>query len=246
MRIGELVKQTGVPKETIHFYIREGLLRKPRPSGTHIPDYTTAHVNRVLLIKELRDSFFLPIPEIKKIIRQTRKQSPSDQAVSDLHNKYFRPLDRLLNTEVVGREAFCEATGLGPKWLTIMEHWGIIASSQKKGRPAYSRDDLIIGRLVVDMDRLGFGPKDGYDPRELKRIADFIRKFVASSHRDYYQRNLKRLSATDRDERGSKFVEIMSLFFYHIYRKLVLEEYRSLRGALRAGKARTPAEPNGV
>jgi hypothetical protein len=96
------------------------------------------------------------------------------------------------------------------------------------------------------MDHLGFGPKDGYDPRELKRIADFIRKFVASSHRDYYQRNLKRLSATDRDERGSKFVEIMSLFFYHIYRKLVLEEYRTLRGALRAGKARTPAQPNGV
>jgi DNA-binding transcriptional MerR regulator len=244
MRIGELVKQTGVPKETIHFYIREGLLRKPRQSGARIPDYTTVHVNRVLLIKELRDSFFLPIPEIKKILKQTRKQSPSDQAVSDLHNKYFRPLDRLLNTEVVGRDAFCEATGLGSKWLAIMEKWGIIASDEKKGRPAYSRDDLIIGRLMVDMDRLGFGPKDGYDPRELKRIADFIRKFVASSHRDYYQRNLKRLSAIDQDERGSKFVEIMSLFFYHIYRKLVIEEYRSLRDVLRAGKTRTPSQPD--
>jgi len=61
--------------------------------------------------------------------------------------------------------------------------------STKKGWPAYSRDDLIIGRLVVDMDRLGFGPKNGYDPRELKRIADFIRKFVASSHRDYHHPN---------------------------------------------------------
>jgi len=229
MRIGELVRQTGVPKETIHFYIREGLIRKPRRSGTHVADYTAAHVSRILLIKELRDSFFLPIPEIKKILKQSRRQSPSDQAVSDLHNKYFRPLDRLLATEVVGREAFQHATGIGRKWLAIMEDWGIITYHPKNGEPLYSRDDIIIGRLMVDMDRLGFGPKDGYDPEELKRIADFIRRFVRSSHRDYYQRNLERLSSSELDEKGSKFAEIMSLFFYHIYRKLVREEYRSLR-----------------
>jgi DNA-binding transcriptional MerR regulator len=229
MRIGELVRQTGVPKETIHFYIREGLLRKPRRSGTHVADYTAVHVNRVLRIKELRDSFFLPILEIKKILKQSRKQSPSDQAVSDLHNKYFRPLDRLLATEVVGREAFQAATGMARKWLATMEDWGVITYHSKNGEPVYSRDDLIIGRLMIDMDRLGFGPKDGYDPEELKRVADFMRRFVRSSHRDYYQRNLEGLSSSDLDAKGSKFVEIMSLFFYHIYRKLVREEYRNLR-----------------
>jgi hypothetical protein len=82
---------------------------------------------------------------------------------------------------------------------------------------------------MVDMDRLGFGPKDGYNPEELKRIADFIRRFVRSSHRDYYRRNLERLPSTELDQKGSKFAEIMSLFFYHMYRKLVREEYRSLR-----------------
>jgi DNA-binding transcriptional MerR regulator len=242
MRIGELVRQTGVPKETIHFYLREGLLRKPRRSGTHAADYPAAHVDRILLIKELRDSFFLPIAEIKKILKQSRKQSPSDQAVADLHNKYFRPLDRLLATEVAGREAFREATGLGRNWLAAMEQWGVITHQLKNGEPVYSRDDLIIGRLITDMDRLGFGPKDGYDPEELKRIADFIRRFVRSSHRDYYQRHLKGLSSSDLDAKGSKFVEIMSLFFYHIYRKLVREEFRSLRGP-RTGRKSTARSP---
>jgi DNA-binding transcriptional MerR regulator len=73
MRISELVKKTSVPKETIHFYIREGLLRKPRKSGSNAADYTSGYVDRILLIKELRDSFFLPIPEIKKILKQARK-----------------------------------------------------------------------------------------------------------------------------------------------------------------------------
>ena len=237
MRISELVKKTGVPKETIHFYIREGLLRKPRKSGSNAADYTGAYVDRILLIKELRDSFYLPIPEIKKILKQAKKQSPSDQAVSDLHNKYFRPLERLLSTELVGIDAFREATGLGRKWLAIMEDWGVITHGVRDREPIYSRDDVIIGRLMVDMDRLGFGPKDGYDPEELKRIADFIRGFVRSAHREYYNRNLEGLSSADLDDKGSKFTEIMSLFFYHIYRKLAREEYQRLRDTPRR---RTP------
>jgi hypothetical protein len=206
-------------------------------------------VVRILLIKELRDSFFLPIPEIKKILKQNRRQSPSDQAVADLHNKYFRPLDRLLATEVIGRDAFRETTGIGRKWLAVMEDWGIISAHAKNGEPVYSHDDLIIGRLMVDMDRLGFGPKDGYDPEELKRIADFIRRFVRSSHRDYYQRNLEGLSSSELDGKGSKFTEIMSLFFYHMYRKLVREEYHSLRRSRDrenpAALSRKPKSPKG-
>ena len=244
MRISELVKKTGVPKETIHFYIREGLLRKPRKSGSNAADYTDTYVDRILLIKELRDSFYLPIPEIKKILKQAKKQSPSDQAVSDLHNKYFRPLERLLSTELVGIDAFREATGLGRKWLAIMQDWGVITHGVRDREPVYSRDDVIIGRLMVDMDRLGFGPKDGYDPEELKRIADFIRDFVRSAHREYYKRNLEGLSSADLDDKGSKFAEIMSLFFYHIYRKLAREEYQRLRDTPRSGKPRrSSADP---
>ena len=75
--------------------------------------------------------------------------------VSDLHNKYFRPLERLLSTELSGSDAFREATGLGRKWLAI--------------------------------------------------------------------------------------AEIMSLFFYHIYRKLAREEYQRLREAPRRRKLRRPS-----
>ena len=55
--------------------------------------------------------------EIKKIVKDFRKQSPSDQAISQFHSKYLRPLDRLLSSSIVGSEAFREATGLSRKWL---------------------------------------------------------------------------------------------------------------------------------
>ena len=82
MKISELVKRTGVPKETIHFYIREGLLRKPRKSGVNAADYNEGYIDQILLIKDLRDNYYLPIPEIKKVIKDFKRQSPSNQAIS--------------------------------------------------------------------------------------------------------------------------------------------------------------------
>jgi DNA-binding transcriptional MerR regulator len=117
MKISQLVKRTGVPKETIHFYIREGLLRKPRKSGVNAAEYNEGYVDQIQLIKDLRDNYYLPIPEIKKIVKDFKKLSPSDQAVSQFYSRFFRPADRLINKEVVGRDAFREATGLGWKWL---------------------------------------------------------------------------------------------------------------------------------
>jgi DNA-binding transcriptional MerR regulator len=224
MKISELVRQTGVPKETIHFYIREGLLRKPRKSASNVADYTGAHVEQIRLIKELRDNYYLPIPEIKKVLRQLKKQSPAEQAVSQFHHRYFRPLDRLLITEIKGREAFRELTGLGPKWLDKMEAWGIISSALRDGERVYSQDDVIIGRLVVDMDHLGFGPKDGYNPEDLKQVADFIRNYVSSGQNRYLKTHLDKVAAGGMHEGGSRINEVMSLFFYHMYRKLVREQ----------------------
>jgi DNA-binding transcriptional MerR regulator len=224
MKIGELVKQTGVPKETIHFYIREGLLRKPRKSASNIADYTRLHVEQILLVKELRENYYLPIPEIKKVLRQLKKQSPAEQAVSQFHHRYFRPLDRLLISEIRGADAFREATGLGRKWLDKMERWGIIACRLRDGERIYSQDDVIIGRLIVDMDRLGFGPKDGYNPEDLKQVADFIRDYVASGQNRYLKTHLDQVAAGEIREGASRINEVMSLFFYHMYRKLVREK----------------------
>ena len=228
MKISELTERTGVPKETIHYYVREGVLRKPRKTGKNTADYNESYVDQIRIIKGLQDNYFLPLSVIKKIIKHQKRQSRSEQSSFQLQSEYFRPIDRLLSSEVAGKEAFREVTGIGRKWLAKMEEWGIITAEVREGQPVYSQDDVIIGKLVVDMDRIGFGPKQGYDPKRLRPIADFVRDFVRSSQKDYFQYNLERLSSEELIENGSKFTEIMSLFFYHLYRKLVREEFSRL------------------
>ena len=229
MKISQLVKRTGVPKETIHFYIREGLLRKPRKSGVNSAEYNETYVDQIQLIKDLRDNYYLPIPEIKKIVKDFRKQSPSDQAISQFHSRFFRPADRLFAQEVNGRDTFCQATGLGKKWLAKAEEWDVITpdvSDNKK--PVYSPDDVAIGNLMVDMDQLGFGPKDGFDPEDLRYIAEFVRKYVVDISMKYYEDNLEKMTSKEGVEKASQYHELISLFFYHLYRKFIRESTRRL------------------
>jgi DNA-binding transcriptional MerR regulator len=219
MKISELVKKTGVPKETIHFYIREGLLRKPRKSGVNSAEYGERYVDQIQLIKDLRDNYYLPIPEIKKIVKKFKKQSPSDQAVSQFHSKFSRPQDRLLTTEVIGKDAFREATGLGRKWLSRAIEWGLLSPESRDDEEVFSADDVAIGKLMVDMERVGFGPKDDFDPEDLKYMADFIHGYVDNSFNKYYKSNLEKLRSADYSEKASQYHEIISLFFYYLFRK---------------------------
>lgn len=228
MKISELSKRTQVPKETIHYYVREGVLSRPRKKAKNAADYGEDHVEQIRIIKALQDNYYLPLSVIKKIIRQQKKQSPSELSAFQLLREYFRPLDRFLTGEITGSGTFREATGLSAKWLEKMEQWGIVSPERAGGESVYSQDDVIIGKLLVDMDRIGFGPRDGYDPINLKPIADFVRNDVRRVQKAYYDANLERLSAEELVEKGSKFTEIMSLFLYHLYRKVVKEELTRL------------------
>ena len=225
MKISELAERTRVPKETIHYYLREGVLRKPRKTGRNIADYNEDYVEQIRIIKQLQEHYFLPLSVIKKIIRRHRRQSSSEKYSLNFLSEYFRPLDRLIARAVTGRETFRETTGLSAKWLGKFEEWGVIGYEMHEGLPVYAPDDVILGKLIVSMDRLGFGPKDGYNPEDLRTIGDFVRDYVRRSQRNFYQTSLERLSPEEIEEKSIKFREVMSLFFYHLYRKLVREEY---------------------
>ena len=242
MKIGQLVKKTGIPKETIHFYLREGLLPKPRKAGVNSAEYGDAHLEQLMLVKDLRENYYLPIAEIKKILKNRKKQSAEDQAMAMARHKYFRPLGQLLFMEIRGRDQFRKVTGLGETWLKKMEDWGVLSPRMDDGVPVYAHDDAIIGKLMVNMDDLGFGPGDGYDPKDLKHITDFIRNYVSSGNNRYLKKNLEKVASGQLSEEGCQFTEVMSLFFYHMYRKLVREQFFEMLPSQETGSRKHPSQ----
>jgi DNA-binding transcriptional MerR regulator len=233
LKIKELVERTKVSKETIHYYIREGLLPKPRKLGRNIADYDERYIDRLVLIRELQDDYFLPLSLIKNILK-FQKKSPEGNTYLNLNRNYFRPVDRLLPSEIAGEPEFREATGIGKKWLDKMEEWKIITPEVRAGQKVYSQDDITIGKLIVEMDEKGLGPKDGFDPEALRHYREIFRPIVVMSHKYFIQASLGKLSPEEYSQKEIQGREIMSTFFYHLYRKLSREELRRILSLMAA------------
>ncbi|MFN8578319.1 MAG: MerR family transcriptional regulator [Candidatus Sericytochromatia bacterium] len=67
-RIKQLIEKTGVSRETIHFYLTEGLLPEPNKKTKNMSWYSQEHIERLNLIKELQEKQFLPLKVIKAIL----------------------------------------------------------------------------------------------------------------------------------------------------------------------------------
>lgn len=227
LKIRELVQRTRVSKETIHYYIREGILPKPRKWGKNVADYDESYIERILLIKEFQDHYFLPLSVIKNILK-FQKKSPEGKTFLSLSKNYFRPVDRLLPSEIAGELEFRGATGIGKKWLDKLEEWKIITPEVRAGQKVYSQDDITIGKLIVEMDEIGLGPRDGFDPEALRHYQEMFRQIVVISHKYFIQASVGKLTPEEYSQKEIKGREIMSTFFYHLYRKLSREEYRQM------------------
>lgn len=231
MKIRDLVKHTMVSKETIHFYILKGLLPKPRKRGRNIAEYDDSYAERIRLIKELQERYFLPLGVIKNILKK-QKKSPEVQSFLKLRGKYFTPVEEFLPNEISGEEPFLEATGLGRKWLAKMEEWKIITPEVRNGQKVYSQDDITLGKLIVEMDNIGLGPKDGFDPEALKHYRDKFQEIVAMAQKNYIESALGKLSPEEFSKRVVQGGEIMGFFFHHLYRKLSRERYTRILALL--------------
>ena len=66
--MAELAAKSGVARETIHFYLREGLLPRPQKGGRTVAYYGEEHLSRLLLIRRLREEKYLPIAVIRRIL----------------------------------------------------------------------------------------------------------------------------------------------------------------------------------
>lgn len=68
LRMRDLVRVTGLPRETIHFYLAQGLLPKPLKTGRNTAVYGPEHLDRLQRIKDLQERHFLPLRAIKAVL----------------------------------------------------------------------------------------------------------------------------------------------------------------------------------
>ena len=181
MRMRELEKRTGVGRETIRFYIREGLLPEPERASRNSASYTDDHVARVRAIKRLQEERFLPLSVIKSLL---------DASDSDawLHADAFPHLDAMLRARLDIGERLPVARVMEQTGATRDDNDGAVES----GTVAVAADgtmdprDAGIVKALIELKQIGFTEERGFD-REGQRIyADFIDWLVTQEMRLFF------------------------------------------------------------
>ncbi len=82
MRISELERVSGVPRSTIHFYLRKGILHSPIKTGQTMAYYDSSHLERLKTIQKMKMNMRLPTAFIKQQLDETAKIAGSAKTVT--------------------------------------------------------------------------------------------------------------------------------------------------------------------
>ena len=80
-RMRDLCRLTGLERQAIHFYIKEGLLPPGEKTGRNTAWYDASHVERLQLIRKLQHERFLPLKAIRALLDESEQEdfSPDQQ-----------------------------------------------------------------------------------------------------------------------------------------------------------------------
>jgi DNA-binding transcriptional MerR regulator len=162
LKIGEVARQAGVAPSVITYYVSEGLLPRPVKTSRNMAYYTPDTVDRVRLIRELREKAYLPLRVVKKVLSTGATTAEIRETfVSGKSNPVTGADSR--PTEA----ALLEETELNKNDLREMEKMAILSPRVHNGRRTYSKDDVLIVREIAKMRDTGLNSKRGYTVKQL-------------------------------------------------------------------------------
>ena len=140
LRMNELAKATGVPKSTILYYLREGLLPPPEKTSSNMSYYDPSCVDRIRRIRQLQTRHRFSLGEIRQLL--AAHPDPSDLSLGmELHEIVFgrEHPPRTLKAGELLRE-----TGLTRKQLSLLLERRLL---QPLEPGKYDPEDLEMGRM---------------------------------------------------------------------------------------------------
>lgn len=162
-RISDLTEKTGVSRETIRFYINEGLLPPPFKTARNMGWYSERHVQLLQLIQKLQQERFLPLKAIKSLMHGIDESEFSDsqnEVLADLRQRLMRDHGEVV--VAADPAAVAEWTALPPNEQKELQEFGIAPH----GVPSAS--DLEIVRIWIQIRDAALTPERGFSPRDVE------------------------------------------------------------------------------
>jgi DNA-binding transcriptional MerR regulator len=154
LRIAELAREAGVTRETIHFYLREGLLPPAQKVNARVSYFDEGHVARLRLIKAFQQAH-IPLARIREQLEgMSRYGSPEAPAVRE---RALAVVSEFLSLD--GEEPpltpaeVAERAGLTLEQLTELEELGVLQPQSTDRGPLYTVAEVeaaSAARMIMD------------------------------------------------------------------------------------------------
>ncbi len=241
MKMQDLERATGVGRETIRFYIREGLLPQPERPGRNVAWYDESFVERIALIKELQQKRFLPLQVIKAIVGNDA-EPPRDEvkALIELDGKLFpavegatvMPAERL--TDVARR------TGLKGAEIRQLAETGLVDVETRDGDQWLDDTAVRIVELWAKIRQAGYTSDLGFEPANMRLYVDFVRWLAREELRNYTHGITGRVDLETSVRMAESGINLINQII-GLFRKATILRYIAA-GNLPGGEQAPPAE----
>lgn len=170
-RMAELVRRSGVTRETIHYYLREGLLPRPEKTARNTALYNEEHVRRLSLIRSLREQHLLPLKAIKGLLADQSRLSFTPDQLAALQRLRRQKLDASLDrTPERNRQAtlaLARELDLSPTELHELREQNLLSADDDE---APDNDEAETLRLWALVRNAGINATRGFSPRDMAYV----------------------------------------------------------------------------
>ncbi|WP_370305117.1 MerR family transcriptional regulator [Sinimarinibacterium flocculans] len=174
-KIKDLSEISGVSRETIRFYVAQGLLPPPVKTSRNVGWYTERHVEMLSLIGKLQSERFLPLKVIKSLVQGSAGEIGFSAQQMEALGEMRRQLAGEHRDLVVNEDAarLAAEIGLTPKELKDLRTLGLAGSG------GATISDVEIARLWLRMKEAGLSEKRGFGPADMAYIVDLVDSAVS-------------------------------------------------------------------
>jgi DNA-binding transcriptional MerR regulator len=169
------VRESGLPRETIHFYRLQGLLPAPIKTGRNAALYTREHLARLRHIRELQERQFLPLRAIRAVLDDDAVEGfTPDQ--EDLVRRVRGTLEGWTSAQ---QRPTVPVADFVPRRVTRAELRELAAAGQVTVHGGHvAEDDAVILECWARFKEAGFGPARGITPANLRLYDEAMQQLV--------------------------------------------------------------------
>lgn len=221
----ELEKISGVGRETIRFYIREGLLPEPQRASRNSAFYSDEHVTRLRAIKRLQEERFLPLAVIKGLL-------DAEDSARWLGPQAFPMLDTLIAARMGAGGTLqsladiMRVQGFEPDYADAHVKTGMI---EINADGQVSPIDAAILETLKDLWDLGFNRDRGFMPEDMRLFVELVDWLVAQEMKMFFGHLAGEVGEAQAADMASRGVALINDLLAQLHNRAVVKALRARR-----------------